>query len=487
MPKIGELWAEIGARTEGLERGVARATGLLDQFGRPLQSVQGKTAQLDAVTHKASQSLGLFGRSSGAANTAVIAFGQGVQDIPYGLRGVINNVQFTAQSFTQLVASTGSARTAFASLGASFLGPAGILAAFSAVTVAVQLFSERTRDAKKEVDEFADSVSGLIGIADSPEKLEFSWQSLTAAINESEQRTRKYENTLADLQRKRRRPIDITTESIASFQLQRQAIDFQIKSITERIEKQKGITSELNTQRDTLNRQIEAYKLLSEVGGVRAKQEKEIADAIDRQARGLIATRPGITTSARVGFGAGEVRPVTTPRVGLLGQDIVGAPSLVGLRGLTDTFNALELSGARLGERLAATSDAAAGVEVVSMQVESQFKELARDTLKNFSYAIGEAVSGLVLFGDSLKQTVGNIGKRFLGQIFGSVINIGVNSALNAIPGVRELRAASALSQAAQRPAFDASGLTARISLNDLVIEQQRTATRNNLNLVGLS
>lgn len=72
--------------------------------------------------------------SSGQATQALTNFGRVVQDAPFGIEGIANNIDPLIQSFNQLKATTGSTSAAFSALGASLIGPAGIAIAISTIT-----------------------------------------------------------------------------------------------------------------------------------------------------------------------------------------------------------------------------------------------------------------------------------------------------------------------------------------------------------------
>lgn len=77
------------------------------------------------------------------AQQAMFNFGRVVQDAPFGLIGVANNIDPLIRSFQQLKTSTGSAGLAFKALAGSLMGPAGIALAVSAATSLLITFGDR--------------------------------------------------------------------------------------------------------------------------------------------------------------------------------------------------------------------------------------------------------------------------------------------------------------------------------------------------------
>ena len=100
------------------------------------------------------------------ANTTLINFGrvvQDVQDAPFGIIGIANNIDPLLNSFQQLKASTGSSTLAFKALGSALIGPAGIAIAVSAITSLLAVYTQKKQQeaaalkaSKDELKTFAD-------------------------------------------------------------------------------------------------------------------------------------------------------------------------------------------------------------------------------------------------------------------------------------------------------------------------------------------
>lgn len=100
---------EIGAKVEGLSAGVNQATAQLDKLGK---SAQATAPQVDKLA-----------KATSGYNSVGIDFARIVQDAPFGIIGVGNNIQQLAGSFQALKNSTGSTsaavKQAFASIFSS--------------------------------------------------------------------------------------------------------------------------------------------------------------------------------------------------------------------------------------------------------------------------------------------------------------------------------------------------------------------------------
>lgn len=89
---------EIGAKVEGLSAGVTQATNQLDKLGKSAQST---APQVDKLA-----------RATSGYNSVGIDFARIVQDAPFGIIGVGNNITQLAQSFQTLKNNTGSTSSA---------------------------------------------------------------------------------------------------------------------------------------------------------------------------------------------------------------------------------------------------------------------------------------------------------------------------------------------------------------------------------------
>ena len=87
------------------------------------------------------------------AGANVISFGQVLSDIPYGIRGVANNLQQMTATMVMLIVQTGSAEKAMKALGKAFKGPLGIIVLIQGALAALDWYSNRQDKAKKSTEE----------------------------------------------------------------------------------------------------------------------------------------------------------------------------------------------------------------------------------------------------------------------------------------------------------------------------------------------
>lgn len=110
-----------------------------------LQSEYTKTKRRVDVANRSfnqgGQQLQKIGRRGGSATSAITSFSQVIQDAPFGIRGVANNLEQLSTQLIFLQQSAGGSRAAMRALLSSLAGPAGILVAISLVTASMNALS----------------------------------------------------------------------------------------------------------------------------------------------------------------------------------------------------------------------------------------------------------------------------------------------------------------------------------------------------------
>ena len=105
------------------------------------------------------------GGGSGSATNALTNFNRVVQDAPYGLMGVANNIDPLMTSFQKLKSETGSTGGAFKAMLGTLSGPMGLLFGINAVVFALQVLpdllkkiSKSSLDVTKDFKKLRDAV-----------------------------------------------------------------------------------------------------------------------------------------------------------------------------------------------------------------------------------------------------------------------------------------------------------------------------------------
>lgn len=93
-----------------------------------------------------------FSKASGGATSAVLELGRVVQDAPYGLRGMANNITQLASQMAFATRSAGSFGGALKDMGKAMLSPLGVVFAISAVVSILEGMEGSSQKAKKAID-----------------------------------------------------------------------------------------------------------------------------------------------------------------------------------------------------------------------------------------------------------------------------------------------------------------------------------------------
>lgn len=104
------------------------------------------TTKLNGLKNSVGSSATAFNNHSKATangGNTLMQFSRIAQDAPFGLMGIGNNLTATAEAFTHLSKTSGGAGNALKAVGASLLGPGGILLAISLVTTGLTVMSQK--------------------------------------------------------------------------------------------------------------------------------------------------------------------------------------------------------------------------------------------------------------------------------------------------------------------------------------------------------
>lgn len=149
-----------------------------------MKQLQTQLKATDAAAASTAKTLPKLGQSSGQATNALTNFSRVVQDAPFGIIGIANNIDPLIQSFTALKASTGSTGAALKALVGGLIGGGGLALAVSAVTSAFTFFALSSRGANKELNESKNLTDGYVRSL-TEQKLEL--QSLVALVKDAAQ------------------------------------------------------------------------------------------------------------------------------------------------------------------------------------------------------------------------------------------------------------------------------------------------------------
>jgi len=191
MATIADLKVAFSADTKKLQDGIKNAGQTVKNSGKHIETAFGA---------KGTQAIG-------STTSAVINFNRVIQDAPYGLIGIANNIDPLVQSFQGLKASTGSTMGALKSLLTSaFTGPGALITVTSLATTGLLLLSRRMsgageagKKAKAGVEAFTGALEDQIKAINALAYGDSTQDQLKAAENQK----RIYESSLAELEKMR--------------------------------------------------------------------------------------------------------------------------------------------------------------------------------------------------------------------------------------------------------------------------------------------
>jgi len=149
---------EITASVAGLKSGLSQAEKGIKGFGTSTDKMTSKTNKM-------------AGAVKANAVPSLTAFSQVIQDAPYGIRGVANNITQLTSQFGYLSKSAGGSKAALKAMIGSLAGPAGILFAISAVTSLMVSYDKEiknfifgTDESKVSIDRLNDALREQINL-----------------------------------------------------------------------------------------------------------------------------------------------------------------------------------------------------------------------------------------------------------------------------------------------------------------------------------
>ena len=130
---------ELNGSVSKLNLTMEQANSVAKKYGTTLNNLAGKTFKTtNAEFQKMAGNMGGMAKASGGASSAVLELGRVIQDAPYGLRGMANNITQLASQMAFATKSAGGFGAALKQMGKAMIGPLGIVFAVSVVVSALE-------------------------------------------------------------------------------------------------------------------------------------------------------------------------------------------------------------------------------------------------------------------------------------------------------------------------------------------------------------
>lgn len=149
---------QIGAEIKELQSKLNDAQNKLKQFSSKADKNLGN---FSSSTNKATKGVSDLGKGTANAVPALNEFSRVIQDAPFGIQGVANNITQLTSNFGYLSKSAGGAKNALKLMLGTLAGPAGILLGVSVVTSLLVSFGDKLNSTKNKTKELKDEQDKL--------------------------------------------------------------------------------------------------------------------------------------------------------------------------------------------------------------------------------------------------------------------------------------------------------------------------------------
>jgi hypothetical protein len=243
------------------------------QHAQAIQSLSGAANNVRPPIDNLAKSHQRLAGSQGNGMSSLTQFNRIIQDSPYGIIGVTNNIQAFSEQFGYLVKQTGGAKAALSAMLGSLTGAGGIMLGITAVTTALQLYTMYAGSAKEGTDELNESTKELIGTIKDMLKVENPFKKIFP-VNSTD---------MDKVVKTVKSQIKVIKDNIKSLQSGSSAgagatsvkIDTSglIKEEQRNLEIKQKVLESLKSQRDITKQTEEVYKSLIDTG-LEPEQEK---------------------------------------------------------------------------------------------------------------------------------------------------------------------------------------------------------------------
>ena len=155
--QVGANIKDFQSKIDKVEKDLKGAAKVSEMTGKKIASVGSHAAK----------GIGKMGKSTANATPALQEFSRVIQDAPFGIMGVGNNIQQLTANFGHLSKSAGGSKAALKAMIGALAGPGGVLLAVSAVTTILTSYG----------DEIADFIKNTGGAVNAQKELSQAFES----------------------------------------------------------------------------------------------------------------------------------------------------------------------------------------------------------------------------------------------------------------------------------------------------------------------
>jgi len=162
---MAELSVSINGKMDKLDKALSDSEKALKQFEKKAEKITTTTSKIGSSSALAAKGMGKLRGQTINGNAAMTAFSRTIQDAPFGIMGVSNNITNLTEQFGYLKNKTGSSGGALKAMLRDLKGFGGITLAISLATSALLVFGDKIFGTKQKVDELTEATKGFIGSA----------------------------------------------------------------------------------------------------------------------------------------------------------------------------------------------------------------------------------------------------------------------------------------------------------------------------------
>lgn len=234
--------------------------------------------------------------NAGLAGATLVELGRTISDMPYGIRGVANNLSQLSTLFVTMVSKVddnvkGLARVgrAFKMLQAQLMGPLGLILLFQAALSALDFFAGSTKKAKEEVDKLNEALNKQKGLNES---IQIYVDILKDATSTEEQRI----VAMAKLQKEGYDETIGTLEEYQAALKQKQKMDIAELELSDKIASSEKKIAEAIKKRDTAQKLLDQAHASDVLNHSRQKRIDKANDVIKSEQAIIDAQKINIKT-----------------------------------------------------------------------------------------------------------------------------------------------------------------------------------------------
>lgn len=234
--------------------------------------------------------------NAGLAGATLVELGRTISDMPYGIRGVANNLSQLSTLFVTMVSKVddnvkGLARVgrAFKMLQAQLMGPLGLILLFQAALSALDFFAGSTKKAKEEVDKLNEALNKQKGLNES---IQIYVDILKDATSTEEQRI----VAMAKLQKEGYDETIGTLEEYQAALKQKQKMDIAELELSDKIAQSEKKIAEAIKKRDTAQKLLDQAHASDVLNHSRQKRIDKANDVIESEQAIIDAQKINIKT-----------------------------------------------------------------------------------------------------------------------------------------------------------------------------------------------